>query len=87
MSPKYTEKFHAKRLIRMLKFKEPCGHCPANRHYELNCRMIILGHNDPDYACGVCQSFVGVGGCPCNALGETEAIKRTYLALEEKGYI
>ncbi len=87
MPQKYTEELHAKRLLKMLEFKEPCGHCPANQRYAIGVRMIAEGHEDANHTCKICQSFVGAIQCPCNEFGETEALKRTWLALEAKGYI
>ena len=81
---KYTEKIHAKRLLGMLKKKDPCTCCPGASHYDWNVAAVS------DTACKVCQSFIGVRvtvTCPCLKLGRKEALKRTWIALEEKGYI
>lgn len=71
----YTEKIHAARLLKILERKNPCGLCPAT----------------PDYfgCCLVCARFVGslTGNCPCPMYGIKEAIKRTWLSLEAKGYL
>ena len=42
--------------------------------------------------CVICREFVGADSpgawsCPCIILGKDEAIKRTWINLEEKGYI
>ena len=86
---KYTEKIHAKRLLGMLNKKNPCQEtCPAGKYYS------FFRENGKD--CNLCRDFVGAKGnperifdarCPCNILGREEAIKRTWIALEEKGYI
>ena len=89
----YTEKIHRKRLVKMLLKKEPCGCCPANKHYSatglpFNQRWF----NDP---CIICQDFVQnlrkrqsanlVDTCPCYAYGEEKAIELTIKALKKKG--
>jgi len=93
---KYTEKIHATRLLGMLNKKNPCMCCPQEKHYGLRheyddmpWQKAIEGVDD---ACHVCLEFVNIkqeGGewCPCLILGEKEAIKRTWIALEAKGYI
>lgn len=81
----YTEKEHAERLLEMLSHNKPCDHCPGK---DL----------PPEIACSACNSFLpgydldlinktAIGTCPCHVLGQQEAIKRTWLALEAKGYI
>ena len=87
---KYTEKIHAKRLLGMLNKKNPCGYCPAGRRY---------GSHDFDdmgwenLQCEICIEFIvryanlNSWECPCHALGKKKAIKITWLALEEKGYL
>ena len=87
---KYTEKIHATRLLGMLNKKNPCMCCPTLPFYGVgdrwvNCRILWDGS-----ACGVCHAFIGGieegFACPCD-IGKQEAIKRTWLALEAKGYI
>ena len=93
---KYTEKIHARRLLGMLNKKNPCMWCPQERHYGAS----EEGGDMPwqkdgetcDDACRVCMDFVNVAKedhkwCPCLILGEKQAIKRTWIALETKGYI
>ena len=90
MKRKYTEKIHAERLIRILERKNTCDWCPAKAHsvvdaYSCNPLAIWVRDTDP---CTVCLDFVDAFyHCPCTSLGEEEAIKRTWIALEEKGYI
>ena len=89
---KYTLKLHRHRLRLMLKRDNACDLCPGRKGFwgdgtewignekgdPGKFRRIIKG------PCIVCQGFVGViNGCPCNALGDKEAIKRTLLKLEE----
>jgi hypothetical protein len=85
---KYTEKIHAKRLLRMLKREKPCGCCPKWSRYNLNhgTRNIKIADDD---TCSICRNFVNAknGECPCHYFNETEALKRTWESLEEKGYI
>jgi len=87
---KYTEKIHAKRLLGMLNKKDPCTCCPAGKYYGGN----IFDDMDWDNnQCETCRLFIDEGGaldfweCPCEGLGKQEAIKQTWLALEEKGYL
>ena len=71
-------KEHAKRLLTMLELKNPCSCCP----YYREAKVLV--------ECVVCLSFVNIhiyGTCPCYKLGSFEALKRTYLKLEELGYI
>ena len=86
----YTEKIHAERLLKMLENrKNPCACCPANPYYNPEFERGGLWENDP---CLVCAAFLGMkfdwrNPCPCLNLGRPESIKRTWLAIEEKGYI
>lgn len=84
---KYTEAVHAKRLLMMLDDLYPCDFCPSVG-FDAGVKQ----------CCGVCRDFIGLDffkttpycneiRCPCLVLGNHEAIKRTWLALEEKGYI
>jgi len=79
---KYTEAEHAKILLRMLEEPNPCDLCPV---------AFTILRVTKDGCCRICLSFVGILEhtlqCPCGYFGEHEAIKRTWLALEEKGYI
>lgn len=83
---KYTEKIHAKRLLGMLKKKEPCLCCPAQLFYRKNTGEFIA--KPQKSCCRICRIFVELErGCPCLQLGDEEAIKLTWLALEKKGYL
>ncbi len=85
---KYTEAVHAKRLIKILEKKDTCGCCPATPYYKSGCTTQLWCY-DPR-PCIVCCSFVGADNfesCPCRELGKEEAIKRSWIALEEKSYI
>lgn len=84
----YTEKIHAKRLIKMLGHKNPCGLCPGGKRFDANGEWLLQWSNFPMEMCIVCIEFIGYLGtnCPCHC-GEEDAIKRTWIALEEKGYI
>ena len=82
----YTEKIHAKRLLGMLNKEDPCSCCPAGKGY--NFEAFIGDEYRNESKCTICRGFVGVSyGCPCLCLGKDEAIKCTWIALEEKGYI
>jgi len=86
---KYTEKIHATRLLGMLNKKDPCLCCPKYKYYDPVHSDIIIDDCHSKAACRVCREFVGIcaGICPCPTWGKAEAIKRTWLALEEKGYL
>lgn len=83
----YTESIHAHRLLKMLEMDDPCEQCP------LSCLPDdkIYGSR---FHCDLCREFVGYSSlyyswtyCPCFYFGKHEAIKRTWIALEERGYI
>lgn len=81
---RYTEGVHAKRLIKTLEHPDTCYKCPA-------------GFAKISDSCPVCREFVELKGecsqmlksvkCPCYALGSEEAVKRSWIALEAKGYL
>jgi len=90
----YTEAIHAKRLLKMLKKKNPCGCCPSAKRFSIEEDNYEMWLNKKVKPCYICQDFIGIeirfwweNICPCNRLGRKESIKRTWLALEEKGYI
>ncbi len=92
MKRKYTEKIHAERLIKMMEMKNPCTRCPAAERFDGNSSPIAMWRLDSllfslNDSCIVCYTFVETNGCPCTHLGQKEAIKRSRIALEEKGYI
>jgi hypothetical protein len=81
MARKYTEKVHAQRLIKVLESGDTCRKCPASPEYS----------QGPD-GCEICLNFIlpdciDIPSCPCYSLGPQEAVKRSWIALEEKGYI
>jgi hypothetical protein len=89
----YTEEIHAKMLLKMLGKEDPCSCC--------NCPSAIANgkygwsrFKTKNPVCIQCMAFLELpifftllGGCPCGLLGDKEAIKQTWLKLEEKGYI
>ena len=90
---KYTEKIHAARLLKMLEEKEPCMCCPATPYFKSNLQSDTMWFNsyiEGEHPCDICKDFVGLDNrytdCPCYELGK-EAIKLTWIALEEKGYL
>jgi len=90
----YNPDIHAKRLIRMFESSECCG-CPVTRKFKPRNRPIPLARNPEAEGvmakvCRLCKTFIKVpitDSCPCLALGKEEAVKRTWIALEEKGYL
>jgi len=90
----YTEKIHAERLLKMLERKNPCAYCPAGKDFEprdfseWGLDKYECGSIRKSYVADICIRFVnGEEICPCLAWGKKEAIKRTWIVLEEKGYI
>ena len=73
----------------MLNKKDPCVCCPKEPHYNSKSLKRIYWENLNE-VCDICQHFIGYENtlwkCPCHK-GKKEAIKRTWLALEEKGYM
>ena len=89
----YTEKIHGARLLKMMKKKNPCLCCPATPYFKDNLPSETMWRNSyilGEHPCDICKEFVGLDNqytdCPCNELGK-KAIKRTWIALEEKGYL
>ena len=79
---------HAHRLLAMLELKEPCLNC-AGQFGTTTALMTVR-------ECSLCRSFVQLppikhklrqSHCPCHVLGEKEALKRTWITLEEWGYL
>lgn len=90
----YTEKIHAERLLAMLNNPKPCSYCPASRNFDASSHPDELWDDYSD-SCKVCGDFIALtpneriyySDCPCKCLGGIEAIKRSWISLEEKGYI
>lgn len=89
----YNEKYHAEALIDILEMGNTCAKCPLLHGHKgkfriyLQSLFIFISIVKEREACRVCRNFVNAENCPCCDLGEKEAIKRTWIALEEKGYI
>ena len=99
---KYTEKTHAERVLKMMEKPDPCGYCPQmglQIKYEDEDDWKRDKWENEEEACRICLEFIGLEFftldpvCPCNYYLEDSTItkqeiwKRTWLALEEKGYI
>jgi len=97
--PRYTEKVHARRLIQMLnRGGKVCRSCPAARGFSYTSspgELWSYWSTDMKTAlhqCKVCTSFLGaeftsIINCPCSILGEELAVKKSWEALKEKGYV
>ena len=85
----YTLNEHCQRILKMFERSKPCDCCPASSDFaDYNKDFADWEGNQ----CVVCREFVdvdrpGAWSCPCIILGKDEAIKRTWINLEEKGYI
>jgi len=92
---KYTEKIHAEGLLIIFSEIDTCHRCPASRI------KAVMGvtrwdgkHRFNMPQCDICWDFIGAkswqdgwGKCPCSSRNQERAARRTWLALEEKGYI
>lgn len=83
--PAYTTEIHVARLEVMLELGDPCNMCPASVNFsvvESGPKHLWDSFPDP---CQICREFIDVEGlwCPCSKLGKYEALRRTYLAIEE----
>ena len=98
----YDEKEHAKCLLKILVMDNPCGNCPLQYtdfyiRWEDDPYRRLERISYHSHCCSVCRVFINMNKiigdeacnnkCPCYVLGKAEAIKRTWIALEEKGYI
>ena len=98
----YTEKIHAEHVIKLLEDPGPCEQCAATYRHQRKSSSIGqkfrgLWENTEE-VCDICTRFVGYdqktmpdigieSWCPCHQLGAEEALKKTWIALEEKGYL
>jgi hypothetical protein len=86
-----SDKDHAERLLGILsKDIRACNCCPYADHEQYFFSYTTFKYEE----CKMCNDFLGIvsdGGfmfvCPCNELGGDEAVKRTWIALEEGGYL
>jgi hypothetical protein len=86
MPDKY-ESLHAQALIQLLEQPKSCRRCVLS-FYDTSKEW-------PESTCDYCHNFVCPPGksaicgttCPCNVWGPQEAAKRSWLKLEELGYI
>lgn len=85
MKKEYTTAIHVARLKKMLNRKDPCGLCPASIHFDSTRSPgeMWKDASEAENSCEICQSFLEISGCPCMALGKSEALKLTYLAIEK----
>jgi hypothetical protein len=90
------EQEHVEALLEMLSRRAPCRWCPGVIAEKNNQHNLAL--RSSAYCVETCHRFIETGVTsissaslyeihPCTVLGSFEAIKRTWLALEEKGYI
>lgn len=90
----YNQKQHAVNLILMLEKGLTRTSCPIDDFEKDWCEKSAgtrFGKKIQNTFCKICFKFIDLKGdmeeCPCDILGCDEAIKRTWFALEEKGYI
>lgn len=97
----YTEKIHAERVLKILEKPNTCDRCPANLKFTIDNDVKLRAFMWKNSPCQLCNDFIGIGEtahvntlplfdiypCPCKALGSHEALKRTWLKLEELGYV
>ena len=94
----YTEKIHAKRLLLLLEKRDPCGCCPKRAgSMDFSMGDALYPTDDSIFSkkiCKICAAFVSAAfvsstfyRCPCCILGPKEAVKRSWIALEEGGYL
>lgn len=82
----YTIAIHVERLKKMLTKKDPFNLCPVCKYYNWGRGW---KHGFGLHGCDICTDFIGIGQkvvgirCPCHRLGESEAIKRTFRAIEK----
>jgi hypothetical protein len=84
----YTKDVHARRLLKMLNKKDPINCCPAQKYFVAGSKFLddTRDNHGRFSCCNICLDFVNLkitDGCPCYKLGISEAIKRTWIALEE----
>jgi hypothetical protein len=93
--PVYTVEEHVKKLVAILSRDKPCKCCPAAPNLSGRCSPQDIWSDEVDHPCRICREFVGLSwddergrwdgklsGCPCNALGEEEALRITFEALK-----
>ena len=85
----YDRKQHIENLLRILEKDLTCYLCPIEEGQPMQEPRIR------DRFCNFCRSFIGLRRvpyhkkfrCPCETLGSEEAVKRSWLAIEESGYL
>ena len=89
MSKKYTLEIHVKRLREMLEAVEPCDSCPATWDFSSDVESREMWAGEQQDVCTVCANFVEVTElrpikrCPCHFWGASEAISRSWEAIEK----
>jgi hypothetical protein len=92
--PVYTVEQHVKKLVALMSRDEPCNCCPAAPNLSMYVSPQEKWDDETDHPCRICREFVGLPwddasgrwygdlhGCPCNAVGASEALRRTFEAL------
>jgi hypothetical protein len=91
----YTVEKHVRHLVGLMARDEPCKCCPAAKGMRQELSPVEQWDEEEEFPCRICREFVGLPwdetagrwwgtlrGCPCKALGEEEAIRRTFEALK-----
>ena len=93
---KYDNDIHAKRLLKVLELKKPCGKCPAAPRYNSGVYASTMWVNSNYATCALCYDFIhGEGAhtsvrpplCVCKIYPTEKAVSMAWEALKRRGYL